>query len=271
MSIKQRRRRGFTLIELVVVLVILIALAALVIPRLSFIGEQAGNAAAATGAGQLASNIEVYRTTTGSYPLGLDTLIDDSGALYSKLWVHAAPPFGPGLMFEAATLEDGTGESYIKSFGHGWAPSETTSARVFYDHDSAETDVDSSATVTNTLALDGTDTLCFVKTPPPFPASAADAVHIAFIKKLGYPTGAIPAGVKLVVFGVGPSSGLIGSTMMSAPRHSEQETGTYARYFAVFAIYSSGKAAQLKGVFDSQGVSIDGNISSYLEEAVVHE
>ena len=65
---------GFTLVELLLVLVILATLAAIVIPKFSGRTEQAKLTAARTQISNLETALDSYETDLGSYPTGSDGL-----------------------------------------------------------------------------------------------------------------------------------------------------------------------------------------------------
>jgi len=76
--------RGFSLIELLLVLVILAVLAAVVVPRLAKRGEQAKNAAALTDISNLETALDAFEVDTGRYPTsqeGLTALTQQPGGL----------------------------------------------------------------------------------------------------------------------------------------------------------------------------------------------
>ncbi|MSU23438.1 MAG: type II secretion system protein GspG [Opitutus sp.] len=67
-------RRGFTLVELLLVLVILGILAALVIPKFTGRTEQARITAAITQISSFGTALDAFEVDTGSYPRGQDGL-----------------------------------------------------------------------------------------------------------------------------------------------------------------------------------------------------
>ena len=74
----QRNKRGVTLIELLLVVVILGVLAAIAIPRITASSTTAKANACATNIDIMNSQIEMYRADTGSYPGTLNALVTDA-------------------------------------------------------------------------------------------------------------------------------------------------------------------------------------------------
>jgi len=72
------KRKGLTLVELLIVVIILGALAAIAIPRITTSTATAKANACATNIDIMNSQIELYRADTGSYPSTLATLTGDA-------------------------------------------------------------------------------------------------------------------------------------------------------------------------------------------------
>jgi prepilin-type N-terminal cleavage/methylation domain-containing protein len=77
----KKRRFGFTLVELIVVVAILALLAAMVLPRFDSLLKNAGHAAGASSMADTGQLIEAWYTANGNYPDGWDTRLSSSGAL----------------------------------------------------------------------------------------------------------------------------------------------------------------------------------------------
>lgn len=257
------RRPGFTLLELIVVLVIIATLAGLAIPLISMIGRSSDMAASASSQRELTSNIQVFFTLQKRYPQGFDSLIDTSGTLYGPRdasgynasvaesnQVGGLPVSNPSLfkdLFVDTLGPDTTGISeYFRSLsraGLDWV----------FDHDPTVINANNSATTQRLLTSAGT------KVAGVTPGSAVA------IKLLPGTGGLFPTGTKLVAFGIGPNNSAIGKTINNAPIYPGCDGRYYGRYIAIFQVFASGERAVLVGVCDSYGRAPDYTIQQFNE------
>ena len=95
--------RGFTIIELMIVLVIAVALALIAIPNYQAYVERARRATAIKDISQLSMAIERYHTKTGTFPASLNDLniplpMDPWGHAYQYLGIDVVPPPNVGAV-----------------------------------------------------------------------------------------------------------------------------------------------------------------------------
>lgn len=256
------RRRGLTLTELVMVLLILAALAGMVIPLIGSTREQADRALAASGSADLIQSIEGFRLATGDYPARLDSLLADDGTgtfvAYSKLWNELGATtawFDPQDLNSSSASAD-----YAESLALAGID------RVM-DHDEAEPDPNDSGRFLRLLFTGATpDATVAVVTDE----AVLKAAGLADLDADGLVSDEITdtdgdgnPDVKYVAFGIGVACEMVGETMASAPRHSAADLADYGRFLAVFAVYENGKPAELKTVLDSHRRPVSENYKRY--------
>jgi type II secretory pathway pseudopilin PulG len=102
----RRARRGLTLMELIVVLVILIGLAGILIPLFPSLIGRTHTSAGATNDSEVTKAIQVHEATYFQYPDQFDSLISDGGAtLFTKLPNDGTNPVGNELVPTTLTAD----------------------------------------------------------------------------------------------------------------------------------------------------------------------
>jgi prepilin-type N-terminal cleavage/methylation domain-containing protein len=138
-----RRRAGFTLIEMLIVICVIAILAMLVIPRMLAARRHAKEVQLAGNLKQLRDAIERFEATTGAWPPALTDIIAASGAAIS------ADMDGAGGAVDR-TAYDGP---YLIAIGGG-LPADPFTEAADWNYDNASGDIHSSSTLS---ALDGSD------------------------------------------------------------------------------------------------------------------
>jgi prepilin-type N-terminal cleavage/methylation domain-containing protein len=250
---RKPRRAGFTLIELVVVIIILGILAGLVVNIVDYLRRSANYGAAAHNQQALLNNLQLYRTSfgNGQYPDRFDSLLD-AAATGKSTYLHSDLTG----VFEVGAL---SGEELGTLTRSGIT-------RVM-DHGS-----DTSQMVQQSLQNSGVITRTLTSTGPVAVVNPAttNSTGLELLSSL-YPgatpsTPAVPADVRIVLFGVGPANTAIGKTIQSPPLFTELDpTVNYGRFLIAVAVYNprEGRRAQIKAVLDPKGRVVNRQISEF--------
>ena len=271
-----KRRVAFTLVELILVLFIIAAVAGLVIPQLSMLGRTTDMAASAKTQADLANNIGTYFVLQKRFPLGMDSLLEGDGAGGAPTGVYTPvsdasgnqasglPDSGPHLDRDLVMVnlaDDGMfdtlpGESYT-----GFARSFTRGGFEFvYDHDRAVPNSNDSAKFTTARPLDRGSSVWVAKLKD----LQYDGENAGLVGRL-MPGGVVDPDTILVALGVGPNNDLRSKTAVNAPIYPGCDGSYYGRYVAIFKVYANGERPTLVAVVDSYGRDPDYTQQQYTE------
>lgn len=275
------RRRGFTLLEMVLVLIILATIAGLVIPQLGFLGRTADMAATAKTQQDIANQLSLYFTLQKKAPTNLDSLlkadaaatppftvinpVNSSGAIIDgttpgqlqgdQVWglpFAGANGIKMHLALTPATLTNATNLEYKRSFTR-------LGFDFLLDHDPAVLNANNSSNrsatnVPRDLNASSPATACTVATVNLATAEGRNLLRQIYPASDPGAAPTLPPGVGFIVaVGVGASNSMIPDTMLNAPTYPGNDGKYYGRYIAYYAVFATGERAQLVGVSDSYG------------------
>ncbi|MCG8652640.1 MAG: prepilin-type N-terminal cleavage/methylation domain-containing protein [Pirellulales bacterium] len=260
-------RVGFTLIELIIVLLVLASLAALIVPTLGFVKDQADTSLSANGAQQVLNNLEQFKAATGRYPNRLDTLVDETGAAYAPVYSIG----GPGNPYIGSVQDSSGGNFFYYFMANGGGLSEVSV------HDSTNVEgasgFDPNAPGTTT-PLDSSTQLVIAQEGESYTGKRGAIISTCFPNQDPNDAAAgratIPDGHTLVFMGVGANNSAVGATMTQAPLSPEKsafDENQYDRFIAVFDVSGGGPnfrgQVKLKAVLDPQFNVVARNIAAY--------
>lgn len=239
-------RRGLTLIELVVVMAILVALAGILVPMLPKMLKRAHGASSATSTSELSKSIQTYHSLYFAYPDNYDSLTAADGTLNTYVPGGLTPV---ALTADTlASLNDAgimSVRRMVASAGGDWSPT-------FYPYGN------DSSVFPVADALTATDSLASLS-----PAVAAQQFGASADVDCTY-----------VVFGVGSFTSMQGKVLQDAPIHfgegaNDSPGAVYARFGVVFQVTDAEGEALEKAQFIGAGAFHDGgfvSLGSHLAE-----
>jgi prepilin-type N-terminal cleavage/methylation domain-containing protein len=250
-------RRGLTLIELVVVMVILAAVAGIVLPLLPGMVTRAHSSTSATNIGEVAKAIQTHQAAYLAYPNNLDSIITGSGAVATYVPGAASGDFV--VVNATANHVDSLNEvgvthlaQMVESAGGDWNPT-------FYPY-GANSALSPKVAPISTVIATGTPLA---------------TLSLAAKQRLGLAT---DADTLYVVLGMGGYTSMQGKTLQEAPVHFADKQGegpnkAYARYGVIFQVTNGTQVlekAQLTQVvaFHDDGiVGLNQHLAEYHEAA----
>jgi len=251
---------GFTLIELVVVVGILVALAGIVLPKLDIYQLKANKGIAAANIGGVSRYVQTFRITHNVYPDNFDSLLTNTGVL----WAPGAPGTTPGI------------DPQLVGGPPAGSPTKLTTTTIVGDELRSLTRMG----ITTILDVDPTTgggipgdrfdiprTLAageIVATLNSGPGGDDDANGI--VDRFYPQGGGVPAGKKIVVFGFGPRNLCIGDVLQEAPFYSNTDARQYYnRFLCCFEVDSGGSRARFLGALGADADRMDEEINDYFE------
>ncbi|MEZ0229271.1 MAG: type II secretion system protein [Planctomycetota bacterium] len=259
-------RRGFTLLELIVVVAILVALAGLIVTKLDIFQNKAEKASAAIQCRDMNRMIQVFRGTTNLYPDRWDSLVDRTGGtpvLKQPQLPGGLPGLDPGLVGGLPTGASTKLALLPAALTAGQARSlNRIGITTVLDHDGVltpTTNYGNGFSLSNAIDGAADDVFATINAADSSGQRILNAIYPTLpIPPATTPVVTVPSDRILVVFGLGRYCTLVGSNLQSsnlteAPVYPYESNQYYDRYLAVFEAYNSGGAARLVIVLGADG------------------
>ena len=253
-NLRSLARRGFTLIELVVVIAVLAILSTLVLPKLDLFKLKAGKAVAAADMADVTRYVEGYRISKDLFPNNWDSLLDSVAT--TQLYAH----LHPNLLGPAASGIPGSPQKLmLATIGTDLELRSLNSVGItaVHDHDIGMAYPSDSAANTGVRTLHVGDSYATLNALDP----AAQETLANLYPQTG---GVVPSGKTVAILGLGPSNGIVGSQLHDAPTYPNADHVTiYCRFLCAFEISADGKEARLLGTLGADGDPLEGEIADY--------
>lgn len=253
-------RSAFTLIELVVVVGILVILAGILLPSLDVYKLKANKGVAAANMTDISRAVQQFYAQNNVYPDRWDSLLSGT-----SLWIPGEPGGAPGL------------DPQLVGGPPAGSPHKLTTTQLVENATTHEVRSLTRMGITTVLDLDTSDGLPgnrFTRVRALVDGATVATINTAdedgeaivhhFYPQVDPPV--IPDGKKLVVFGFGPTNGMVGRAVQETPFYSNTDsTQYYNRYLAIFEVDSGGSRARLLGIVGGDADRIDEEIADYFE------
>lgn len=288
--LRRARRAGFTLVELIVVLLIVAAVAGLVIPAVASLGRTTDMAASAKTQQDLGNNLQQFFVLQKRFPQGMDSLLQvgtagaTSGApdgVYAPVsaggqqvsgMTTSNPNLYSLLTLDATTVANAGTINFAQSFTRGgfdWV----------FDHQSydpttstGEPNANNSGKIQRAVTA-GPITVARLlgSSGVTSEITALTTAQNTLLRRL------VPAefsatnvytpepGTVLIALGVGPNCRLVPTTMLNTPTYPGADGKYYGRYVAIFKLFATGERPVLVGVTDAYGRTSDYTIQQFNE------
>ena len=236
---------GMTLIELSVVLLVMVGLAGVAVPYVAGMADKAHDSTTGSTISQLNQSIASFRGNHNALPDRLETLVDASGALYSKLMSqenYAGATFGNPVALGSVGLVSLKKAGLTSVLNNLSTPAQGNAT--FGSTDGTVVDVDTTVSVAPVAPLAWSQT----------PATTGVAEHLAYAlggNKDQYSDNEIdtthavgkPGCYTYIGLGIGDNNEMIGSSMQSAPilfmpNGDMNPEKKYARFIAIMKVHT---------------------------------
>lgn len=247
---RQALQAGFTLVELVVVMSVLVVLSGLILPKLDTFKLKANKASAASNIHGVARFITSYKTMKDVFPDEFDSLLANGAptGLYANLdpQLLGVLPGNPTKL-ATTTIASADEQRSLNRVG----------ILNVHHHAGGGYEGNSAAGTPPTPLANGSTVATI---------NAADGDGQAVIRFFYPDTGVVPLGKKLAVFGVGPRNKMMGDVLHEAPFYANTDQNKYYnRFLAVFEFSTAGSRARLLGVLGSDGDLLSEEIIDFYE------
>lgn len=280
----RRAKQGFTLLELIIVVSILVILAGFVLGKLDILDMKANKGVSASNMGGVSRYLQMFRVNSTQYPDRWDSLRSATGsgaALWTTTTANPEKCLDPQLLGALGPVTGSPQKLQTVPFTITTTDQVRSLARMGI---TTVLDVNSTASVgnpgdafgvTRTIAVGSNLTTLNIGDPHASPPAPVDGDAAAIARHI-YPTPnatdqLVPNGKNLVVFGFGPYNKCIGNTpgalLNEAPFYANtNSTLYYNRFLCVFEVSDGGSRAKLVAVLGADGDLITEEIADFYEQ-----